>query len=137
MIGADRQLPLVHVENCADAFATAVDSGLRAEGTYNIVDHPDLTVRRFVADHLRRSGRFGFAVPVAFRTALAGVSAVHRLTPGPLRSRLPSFVAPGRFEARYGIVRVDGARFQDATGWRPPLRYEQCLERTYGSAVAN
>lgn len=136
LIGAARQLPLVHVENCADAFATVVDAGQKAEGTFNIIDHPDLTVRRYIKDHLRLSGRLGFTIPAAYRLSLASVSFLHRLAPGSLRRRLPSFVAPARFMARYGPVRVDGARFRDAIGWRPPLSYEQCLDRTYGGSSA-
>jgi nucleoside-diphosphate-sugar epimerase len=132
LIGAARQLPVVHVVNCADAFAAAVDAGQAAQGTFNVIDHPDVTVRQFVRDHLRRAGRFGIAIPTAYRPSLAAVSTLHRFAPGSLERRLPSFVAPARFKARYRPVRIDGAKFRDVVGWRPPLSYERCLERTYG-----
>jgi UDP-glucose 4-epimerase len=136
LIGPARQLPVVHVENCADAFAAAADAGPRAAGTFNVIDHPDVTVRRFVRDRLRRTGRFGLSLPAAYRPSLAAASALYRLTPAPLRRRLPSFVAPPRFAARYRPVLIDGARFRNAIGWRPPLGYDRCLDRTYGGPSA-
>lgn len=134
VVGASRQLPTVHADNCADAFA-AVLEGPSGEGAFNVIDHPDVTVGRFVRDHLRFSGRFGLVVPVPYRLGLAGVTVVHRLTPGPLRRRLPSFVAPARFLARYKPVHIEGAKFRAAFGWHPPFSYAECLGRTYGRAV--
>jgi len=68
---------------------------------------------------------------VALTMAVAAF--VFRITPVPLRRRLPGFVAPERFQARYKALRVDGARFREALGWSPPLTYDLCLERTYPS----
>ena len=134
VIGAARSLPVIHVENCADAFAAALD-GPGTVGTFNVVDHPEITAARFVRDHLRRSGQPGLSLPIAYRLARASVALLHWLAPGPLRRRLPSFVAPSRFAARYRPVLIDAARLR-ATGWRPPLSYQACLERTYGRLVA-
>jgi len=131
LIGSARQLPAVHVENCADAFAAVLDAGHAAEGTFNVIDHPEVTVGRFVRDHLRRSGRFGVVFPATYRLALALVKALHALAPRSLRRRLPSFVAPARFVARYKALQIDGDHLRDTIGWRPPISYEQCLDRTY------
>jgi UDP-glucose 4-epimerase len=136
LIGARRQLPLVHVENCADAFAAAVEAGGTAEGTFNLIDHPEVTVRQYVSDHLRRSGCFGLAIPVAYRLSLAAAGILYRLAPASARRRLPSFVAPPRFAARYRPVVIDGARFRRMLEWRPPLDYQRCLDRTYGGPSA-
>ena len=136
LFGAARQLPLVHVENCGDAFAAALEDPEAAGGTYNIIDHPELTVSRFARDHLRRSGRAGVLMPAPYGPTLAVAAFVHRFSPGPLRRKLPSFMAPARFQARYKAVTIDGARFRTALGWRPPLTYEQCLERTYPGSTA-
>jgi UDP-glucose 4-epimerase len=131
LIGSARQLLAVHVENCADAFAAVLGAGHATEGTFNVIDHPDVTVGRFVRDHLRRSGRFGVVFPAGYRLGFALVKAIHLLAPRSLRRRLPSFVAPARFAARYKPVRIDGSRLRDTIGWRPPISYEQCLDRTY------
>ena len=131
LFGAARQLPLVHVENCGDAFAAALEDREEGGGTYNVIDHPDVTVSRFARDHLRRSGRAGVLIPVPYGPTMAVAALVFRITPVPLRRRLPGFVAPARFQARYKALRIDGARFRRAFGWSPPLTYELCLEQTY------
>lgn len=135
LIGATRQLPVVHVENCADAFAAVLDTA-ESEGIFDVIDHPDVTVRRFVGDHLRRSGRFGLVVPAGYRPCLGSVTVLHRLVPRSLEKRLPSFAAPARFAARFRPVRIDGARLRRAIGWSPPFSYQQCLDRTYGTPPA-
>jgi UDP-glucose 4-epimerase len=135
LFGAARQLPLVHVENCGDAFAAALGDREEAGGTYDVIDHPDVTVSRFARDHVRRSGHGGMVVPVPYGLAMAIVASVYQLAPAPLRRRLPAFMAPARFMARYKAVRISGEKFRTALSWRPPLTYEQCLERTYASPV--
>jgi nucleoside-diphosphate-sugar epimerase len=129
MIAAARRLPVVHVENCADAFAAVLEG---PAGTFNVIDHPEITPARFVRDHLARSGRFGVALPVPYGLARASACFLHGIAPGPVRRRLPSFLAPRRFAARYRPVRIDGARLR-ATGWTPPLAYQACLDVTYGA----
>jgi UDP-glucose 4-epimerase len=129
VIGPGRSFPAVHVRNCADAFAAALDG---APGTFNVVDHPEVTPARFVRDHLRRARRSGLALPIPYGLGLACATLLHAVSPGPLRRRLPSFVAPRRFAARYRPVRIDGARLR-AAGWRPPLSREACLDLTYGA----
>jgi len=130
LVAPGRQLPIVHVDNCADAFAVAAD--VRKEGTFNVVDHPDVTVRQFVTDHLRRSRRFGLAIPAAYRPFLAVLTLIHRFVPDAMKAMFPGFAGPARFAARYKPVRIDGDRFREAFDWTPPLSYEACLERTYG-----
>ena len=131
LVGAARQLPLVHVENCGDAFASALGDREHGGGTYNVIDDPDITVSRFARDHVRRSRRGGVTIPVPYGLTKAIAAALFKLAPGPLRRRLPSFMAPVRFQARYKSVRVRGERFRTVHGWSPPFTYDQCLERTF------
>lgn len=130
VFAAARPLPVLHVDNCADAFAAVLDEP-QPEGTFNVVDDPPVTALRFARDHLRRSGRGRLALPVPYWLGLASVAVVHQLTPRGLEHRLPGLAAPRRFAARYRPIHVDGTRLSQRTGWRPPLDYAQCLERTY------
>jgi len=130
-IGAGRQLPAVHVENCADAFAAVIDASNGSAGTFNVIDHPELTVRRFVRDYLRESGDFGFMIPAPFGASLACVRGLHRVTPKSLEPRLPSFLGPERFVARYSPVVVESGRLREVLGWQPPLAYDECWRRTF------
>lgn len=132
VFGGASPLTAVHVANCADAFAVAVESGIA--GTFNVVDHPWISRRRFAGDHARR-GRRGLVLSVPYRLGLLSAAAAERLA-GPLRGKLPSFLHPRRFVARYGPTQINGSRFSQATGWQPPLSYEECLDRTYGSVAA-
>lgn len=135
VVAASRPLPTAHVENAADAFAAAVEAPA-GEGTFNVVDADAPTAGQFVRDHLRRSGRFGVPVSGSYALGLGAVAALSRLA-SPLRIPLPGFAHPARFAARYRPLRVAGTRIGVALGWRPPLSYAQCLDRTYGGAPAS
>lgn len=129
VFGGAGPVTAVHVENCADAFAAATESAI--PGTFNVVDHPTLTRQRFAVDQLHRAGRAALVIPVPYGFGLLVATAAHRLA-GQLRRKLPSFLHPARFAARYGPARIDGSRFRDVVGWRPPLSYDECMDRTYG-----
>jgi UDP-glucose 4-epimerase len=131
VIGRERQLPIVHVENCADAFAAVLEAGSKTNGVFNVVDHPDVTVRRFVTDYSHRSGDSGLSISAPYWLAAACVNVLHRLAKGPLQQRLPSFAAPARFSARYKPLRIDAARLRSTIGWHPPIGYQECLDRSY------
>jgi hypothetical protein len=72
-------------------------------------------------------------IPVGYGFALASLRVLDRITPAGIARKLPSFCAPARFVARFKPVRITGAKFRTVLGWRPPLRYEECLARTYGA----
>jgi nucleoside-diphosphate-sugar epimerase len=129
VIAPDRQLLGVHVDNCADAFATLVDGN--HVGTFNLIDHPEVTVGQFVADHFQRTGRHGFVLPAPFGPSVSTLGLLQRLTPAGVARRLPSFLAPRRFEARYKPVQIEGRRLRENVGWQPLFSYSECLERTY------
>jgi nucleoside-diphosphate-sugar epimerase len=131
LVAPSRTLPSIHVENCADAFAEVLRAGDRADGTFDLVDFPEVTARAFLADLLRTSGRSGVVLPVPYAPSRALVRLVHGLAPRRLRERLPSFFGPARFAARFRPVRVTGSRFRERLGWRPPVSRERCLERTF------
>jgi nucleoside-diphosphate-sugar epimerase len=131
VFGPDRQLPLIHAENAADAFETVLRPDRRAHGTFNLVDHPEITARSFVRESLRASSRPGLVVPVPYALASAAVRALHLVTPERLAARLPSFLDPAQFVARYRPLRVSGARFRREMSWSPPHGFEECLQRTF------
>jgi len=131
LVAPSRRLPSIHVENCADAFAEVLRAGDRADGTFDLVDFPEVTARTFLADLLRSSGRSGVVLPVPYAPSHACVRLLHALAPRRVRERLPSFLAPARFAARFKPVRVSGSRFRERFGWRPPVSRERCLERTF------
>ena len=135
-IGPRTRLPLTHVENCADCFASAAegpDSGIR---TFNVVDSDDVRTWRYLGDYLRGSGRRAVRVPIPYAAARLAVGAASRLSKIIFRGKgkLPSLLVPCRFEARFKPLRYSNRRAREGLGWAPRLDYDACLRRTFGPA---
>jgi 2-alkyl-3-oxoalkanoate reductase len=47
--------------------------------------------------------------------------------------KLPHILVPCRFEARLKPLRFTNRKARDLLGWKPPLDFRTCLERTYPS----
>jgi UDP-glucose 4-epimerase len=134
VFGPNARLPLTHVENCADLFATCVDASAATGRTYNVVDSDEVRIWKYLGDHLRRSEQAGLRIPIpyalGFLTARLAQATSRRIFHG--KGKLPGVLVPCRFEARFKPLRFPSERVQRELGWRPPLSYEVCLERTYG-----
>ncbi len=132
VFGPHRPLPMTHVENCADAFATVVNHGKASGEIFNVIDNTALEAWDYLGDCLKRSGRGGFRVPVPYGLAACFVSAAHPLARLVLRDRVPSILVPRRFAARFKPLRFSGRKMAELLGWAPLLGYEECLNRTHG-----
>jgi nucleoside-diphosphate-sugar epimerase len=135
VFGPLARVPLTHVENCADLFAVAAQDPRAAGHTFNVVDGPGPRIWEQLGEHLRRSGERGLRVPVPYRLgmlAARAATAAGRLALGK-KAELPGLMIASRFEARFKPLRFTNERAERVLGWRPPLDYGSCLERTYGS----
>jgi UDP-glucose 4-epimerase len=137
LFGIGTSLPLCYVENCADCFAAVTESEAAVGRTFNVVDDAPVPTRRFVAEHLRRTGTAGVPVSVPYGLGLMTVhlaSLVSRLAfEG--RGRMPSVLIPARYVARFKPLRFSTAQLAEVLGWRPPYDFRTALERTYGHAA--
>ena len=125
--------PLTHVENCADAFAEAVESPRAAGETFNVVDDHGLNSWRYLGEYRRRTGTRLRRIPVPYAAWLTGTllaSAVSRRLFGE-KAKLPGLFTPSRFRARFRPLRFDTRKLRDVLGWSPPLDLDRCLRRTY------
>jgi UDP-glucose 4-epimerase len=135
MIGPGTRLPLTHVENCADCIANCLENPAAVGRVFNVVDSDDVRVWRYAREHARASASMGVPLPVPYWMGLgvahlaAGLS---RLFFGH-RGRLPSLLRPCRFQAQFKPLRYSNRRLREILGWKPPLTFEACLARTYGS----
>jgi UDP-glucose 4-epimerase len=138
VFGPFARIPLTHVENCAELFAAAAGDPRAAGQTINVVDGDDVSVWRYMGDHLRHSRTRGVRVPVPYALARACVALVHRASGGIFRGkgRLPSVLIPCRFEARFKPLRYSNRKARELLGWRPRFSYRECLDRTYGNSTA-
>jgi nucleoside-diphosphate-sugar epimerase len=132
VFGAGRPLPLAYVENCADAFAAVVDHPQAAGEVFNIVDDETPQAWEYAGQYLRRRGKRGVRVPVAYGLAHNLARAVCPLLAPVVHQRMPSILlVPRQFEARFKPLRFSNRKLTERLGWRPPFNYEECLLRTF------
>jgi 2-alkyl-3-oxoalkanoate reductase len=131
VIGPLTRIPMTHVENCADVFASAaVDPRARGQ-TLNVVDGPGERIWSYLADHIRGSGQPGWRVPIPYWLAVSIVRAAF-VTVFRRATKVPAILTPRRFESMLKPLRFENRKLRETLGWTPPLDYKQCVARTYG-----
>ena len=135
VFGPSTRPPLSHVDNCAHAFAEATEDPRAIGQTFNVVDDEEgPTVREYLRDYVRATGRKRFLVPIPYGPAFAGVRLAHGAARLLFRGkkRLPSLLVPCRFEARFKPLRFANRKLREVLGWTPPLDRPERARRTYG-----
>jgi len=133
--GPTRQLPLTHVENCAEWFADAAENGCAAGLTLNLFDSERISAWRYGREWAARSRTHARLVPIPWVGALSLVAlsllANRILFSG--RGKLPSVLDLPRFEARFKPLRFPNHRLLSVLGPQR-LRWEDALKQTYDGA---
>jgi nucleoside-diphosphate-sugar epimerase len=134
--GPLRQLPLTHVENCAEWFVDAAEVDRAAGLVLNLFDSERISVWRYGREWSARSGVRARLIPVPWVGAV-GLVALASLANRMLFSghaKLPSVLDRPRFEARFKPLRFPNHRLLSVLG---PQRFSwaDALRQTY--AVAN
>lgn len=140
VVGPFRELPITYVENCAEAFAMAVDQPSAVGETFNVVDDERVSAWRFTAESRRRLGVRAFGVPLPYTVLMAtgyAATAVSR-TLFPSGGKLPGILMPNRCRARFGPLRFPNDRLKRVLGWKPRYDFSgswaRCVEANDGSA---
>jgi nucleoside-diphosphate-sugar epimerase len=133
IFGPSSRPPLTHVENCADCFAEAIENPRAVGQTFNVVDGHDVSSWRYMGEYLRRTGTGCYRIPVPYRLALTGANLAEWINRRFCRSqaRVPGLLIPCRFQARFKPLRFSTRKLEEVLGWRPPLDFARCLQRTY------
>jgi len=109
-------LPLTHVENCAQAFAVAAEKGLA--GTFNIIDDESITAWRYAGKFLSHSGAIRIPVPYWLGLGVAySAQCVSRILFPPSGGKLPAFLVPQRYRARFRPLEFPNRRAKETLGW--------------------
>jgi len=117
-------LPLVYVENCAEAFAQAAESP-RAF-TANIIDDEKISAWRYV--HAVRPRPI--SLPVPYACGLLAALAANTLTrPFNASKKLPSILQPRRFRARFRPLIFDNNHARATFSWRPRYAFAEAVAR--------
>jgi UDP-glucose 4-epimerase len=133
VIGPMTRIPMTHVDNCADVFALAAEDPRARGQTLNIVDGTGERIWTYLSDHMRGSGETGWRFPVPYGLSISAVRFAHA-TIFRSATKVPGILIPRRFESRLKPLRFENRKLRETLGWTPPLDYQQCLARTYGSA---
>jgi UDP-glucose 4-epimerase len=131
VIGPTAQIPMTHVENCADLFAVAATDPRAIGETFNIVDGHGERIWGFLGDYLKGMRERGIRIPVPYALAY-GVVRLAFATVFRRNLKLPQILIPCRFESRLKPLRYTNERARSVLGWRPPLSLDECLARTFG-----
>ncbi len=139
VFGGSSQIPLTHVNNCADLFATAVEDQRAVGETFNVVDDDVICVWDYLGEYLKRSASGGFRVNIPYRGVMAVVRLIQwssrRIFQG--KGRLPSLLVPCRLEARFRPLTFSNRKVHEVLAWRPPLSFAECLRLTYEGSIAS
>lgn len=134
MFGPSTELPLCHVENCADAIVRLVNVRAETEAVFNVVDTDVVSVRQYCKSYYKNKEKRPLLIPVPYLAGL-GIAhlaqAVSKLFFGP-RGKLPSLLIPRRFEAQFKPLTFSNAKIRQATGWTPPLDFATAAHVAFG-----
>jgi UDP-glucose 4-epimerase len=137
VFGGSTRIPLTHVVNCADLFATAAEDPRAVSETFNVVDGDDIRIRDYLAAchrHFDREFRLALPYPLGLVGARLARWTSRRLFNG--KGKLPSLLVPCRFEARFKPLRFSNRKAREVLGWRPRLSFDECLRLTPGGPTA-
>lgn len=122
----DLVLPLVSVENVADAVAVCLEHEESGGRTYNVVDDGPPTKRQYVATVLKKV----YPAAIFLFVPYTAVRAMVRVQEVALRAlgRSP-LVTVYRLESSQRSVVYDGSRIRRELGWTPPAALEDVLRQ--------
>ena len=132
VVGPRSRPPLTYVENCADAFAEAVENPRAIGEMFNLVDNHEVSAWRYLAETSRHNGATAPRIPVPYAVGLAGSLLAEAINRRVFRgqAKLPGLFVPCRFRARFKPLRFPMDELQEVLGWSPPLDFAQCLQRS-------
>lgn len=128
-VGDRATLPLLYVENCADAIMQAVQYPPKSRHTINLTDD-DLPTQKVYRDalyqvlpHLPPSVTLPWAV-------IKQVSGWAAKIPGISPTNLPGLLVPARVHARFKPLTYSNTRAKQYLDWAPQFSLAQALERS-------
>ncbi len=139
-MGARATLPLLYVENCAEALVLAAEklaedpSPVDGE-TINLVDDDLPTQGRYVdlVSAVIEPPPSLFVPWPVMRVAAEALDQANRLLLGG-RAKFPGIVVPEKLHGRFKPLRYSNAKARRLLGWVPRYRTEEAVARAGGSA---
>ena len=132
VIGGLRALPLTYVENCADAFLTALESPAAVGETFNIVDTEVVSDWQYMGACLQNGVVKGRRLFLPYWVGIANAhlaSWTSRLLFGPT-GKLPGMFVPIKFRARFRPLQFPNRKLRERLDWRPKWSFGEAWQRT-------
>lgn len=126
-------LPLIYVENCADAIAGAIAHPEAAGQVVNLVDDdlPTQQAYRRAVAQPDPTWRGGLTIPWGpLRLKAGAIAAIAKLLGQ--GDRLPGLLVPARLDARFKPLRYSNERAKTLLGWTPTYDFATALGRSVG-----
>jgi nucleoside-diphosphate-sugar epimerase len=128
-IGGGNPLPLIYVENCADAVVLAgIVEGVDGE-VFNAVDDELPTSREFLRLY-KKSVRPFFSIPVPYRV-FYGMSMLWEKYSRWSEGQLPPVFHPRQCATYYQRQRYSNRKLKERTGWSPKVPFEEASRRYF------
>jgi nucleoside-diphosphate-sugar epimerase len=133
--GAWAKLPLVYVENCAQAILMAIESPAANGGIFNVIDDELPTQRRYAAELRNRWPSRVRIVPIPWTVmrVMAGLADLTNKLLFKGRAKLPGLFIRARLDARCKPLRFTNQHLKQATGWKPKYSWREALDRSMGT----
>ncbi|MCG9889829.1 MAG: NAD(P)-dependent oxidoreductase [Thermosynechococcaceae cyanobacterium MS004] len=133
-IGSRATLPLLYVENCAEAILQAVVYPPNSRHTINLVDD-NLPTQKAYRDALQQ---YAPALPPHIRVPWAWVNHASTWTSQlpwiGQQNRLPGLFVPSRVHARFKPLTYSNTRAKQYLDWTPRFSLSEALARSVGAA---
>lgn len=130
-IGANGQMPLIYVENCAEAIVLAAERSEAIGQTLNLIDDSLPTQTEFVSALTQRMKNSPKVIPfnwVWLRLIAQPLSQINALFKGKLK--LPGLFVPASLDARFKPFRYSNDRAKQVLNWQPRYSFEAAIDRS-------
>lgn len=128
-IGDRAILPLLYVENCADAILQAIQYPPKSRHTINLVDD-QLPTQKAYRDALLQGG---FAMPpkiVLPRSVVHQAASLAARIPGISPATVPGLLVPAKVQARFKPLAYSNTRAKQYLDWTPRFALQEALTRS-------
>jgi 2-alkyl-3-oxoalkanoate reductase len=133
-IGANGQMPITYVENCAEAIVLALQEGAIGK-TLNIIDD-NLPTQTAYIRYLNQQSRHPRQTVMIDWSGLRSIAQFASQTNAKLfnhRLKLPGLLVPARLHARFKPFRYSNSRVKQILGWQPRYSFVTAIDRSCGS----
>jgi nucleoside-diphosphate-sugar epimerase len=134
-IGANAELPLIYVENCAAAIVSAVNCPEAIGQTLNLVDDDRPTQTEYLQRLLPHCNPKPVTLPVSWSLINAAAQPLWQVSQTLMNGKLklPGLLIPPRLHARFKPFRYSNVQAKTVLNWQPRYSLDAAIDRSTGT----